>query len=113
VCFGRRRSGPGRGFSTVCPYQYVAKLDPTGKLLWDTYVTGTYGAIGAGIPVDSAGNAIAEAPTKVSGFRKRIKATGEQLTQPARWRPILSAAFQQFLRGKLLGCAGRLADATG
>jgi hypothetical protein len=56
---------------------------------------------------------IAEAPTKVSGFLKRIKATAEQLTQAARWRLILSAAFQQFLRGKVLGSTGRLAEATG
>jgi Transposase DDE domain group 1 len=55
---------------------------------------------------------IAEALTKVSGFLKRIKATAEQLTQAARWRLILSAAFQAFLRGKVLGSTGRLAQAT-
>ena len=57
--------------------------------------------------------AIAEALTKVSGFLRRIKATAEQLTQPARWRLILSAAFRQFLRGRVLGGTGRVADATG
>ena len=41
--FCSEASGPGGGFSTFCPYQYVAKLDPAGKLLWGTYVTGTYG----------------------------------------------------------------------
>ena len=56
---------------------------------------------------------IAEALTKVSGFLKRIKATAEQLTRAARWRLILSAAFQAFLRGKVLGSTGRLAQATG
>ena len=56
---------------------------------------------------------IAEALTRVSGFLKQIKATAEQLTQPARWRLILSAAFQHFLRGKVLGSTGRLAEATG
>jgi hypothetical protein len=56
---------------------------------------------------------IAAALAKVSGFLKRIKATAEQLTQPDRWRLILSAAFRQFLRGKVLGSTGRLADATG
>jgi hypothetical protein len=50
---------------------------------------------------------------KVSGFLKRIKATAEQLAQPEQWRLILSAAFQYFLRGKLLGSTGRLASATG
>jgi hypothetical protein len=56
---------------------------------------------------------MAAAMTKVSGFLKRIKATAEQFTQAARWRLILSAAFQQFLRGKVLGSPGRLAEATG
>lgn len=57
---------------------------------------------------------IAVALTRVSGFLKRIKATAEQLTQLERWRLILTAAFQQFLRGKVLGeSPGRLAEATG
>jgi hypothetical protein len=56
---------------------------------------------------------IAEALTKVNGFLKRINATAEQLTQVARWRLILSAAFQHFLRGKVLGSVGHLAEATG
>lgn len=56
---------------------------------------------------------IAEALRKVSGFLKRIKTNAEQLTQPARWRLILSAAFQAFLHGKVLGSHARLAEATG
>jgi hypothetical protein len=56
---------------------------------------------------------IAEILTKVSGFLKRIKTTAEQLTQPERWKLILSAAFRQFLGGKVIGTTGRLADATG
>ena len=56
---------------------------------------------------------IAEILTKVSGFLKRIKTTAEQLTQGERWKLILSAAFRQFLGGKVLGSSGRLADATG
>jgi len=56
---------------------------------------------------------IAEALTKVSDFLKRIKMTAEQLTQVARWRLILSAAFQQFLHGRVLGSVGHLAEATG
>jgi hypothetical protein len=61
----------------------------------------------------SKASAIATALSKVSGFLKRIKATAEQLPQMARWRMILSAAFQYFLRGKMLGSTGRLAEATG
>jgi hypothetical protein len=56
---------------------------------------------------------IAEILTKVSGFLKRIKTTAEQLTQPETWKLILSAAFRQFLGGKVIGHAGRLADAPG
>jgi hypothetical protein len=55
---------------------------------------------------------IAKALTKVSSFLKRIKANAEQLTQPERWRLILSAAFQSFLRGKVLGTTRRLAENT-
>jgi hypothetical protein len=33
--------------------------------------------------------------------------------QITRWRLILSAAFQYFLRGKVLGSTSRLAEATG
>ncbi len=56
---------------------------------------------------------IAAALSKVSGFLKRIKASAEQLPQASRWRLILSAAFQNFLRGKVLGDTGRLAEAMG
>ena len=61
----------------------------------------------------SQASAIATALSQVSRFLKRIKATAEQLSQTARWRLILSAAFQYFLRGKVLGSTGRLAEATG
>jgi len=54
---------------------------------------------------------IAEISTKVSGLLKRIKTTAEQLTQGDRWMLILSAAFRQFLGGKVIGSTGRLADA--
>jgi hypothetical protein len=55
---------------------------------------------------------MARALTKVSGFLKRIRASAEQLTQPVRWRLILSAAFQQFLRGRVLGSSEKLAEVT-
>jgi hypothetical protein len=55
---------------------------------------------------------IAQALTKVSGFLKRIRASAEQLTQTLRWRLILSAAFQQFLRGRVLGSSEKLAELT-
>ena len=55
---------------------------------------------------------MAQALSKVSAFLQRIKATAEQLTQADRWRLILSAAFQVFLRGKVLGSTARLAETT-
>lgn len=56
---------------------------------------------------------MAAALTQVSGFLQRVKAIAEQLGQAERWRLILSAAFQSFLRGKVLGSTPRLAEATG
>jgi Transposase DDE domain group 1 len=56
---------------------------------------------------------IAEVLTKVSGFLKRIKTIAEQFTQKERWKLILSAAFRQFLGGKVIGSTDRLAEATG
>ena len=51
-------------------------------------------------------HAIAAALTRVSAFLQRIKTTAEQLTQAGRWRLILSAAFQQFLAGRVIGSLG-------
>jgi uncharacterized protein (TIGR03437 family) len=61
-------SGPGVGFASYCPYQIVAKLDAAGKLIWATYVTGTYGATAAGMAVDSAGNVIVAGTTNSSDY---------------------------------------------
>jgi hypothetical protein len=55
---------------------------------------------------------IADILTQVSVFLKAIRTTAEQLTRAERWRLILSAAFRQFLGGRLLGSPGRLADAA-
>ena len=55
---------------------------------------------------------MAQALSKVSAFLKRIRTTAEQLTQAGRWRLILSAAFQVFLRGKTLGGTAKLAETT-
>jgi len=50
---------------------------------------------------------------RLSAFFKRIAATAEQLTQAERWKLILSAAFRQFLGGRIIGSTARLADALG
>jgi uncharacterized protein (TIGR03437 family) len=60
--------GPGGSYEQFCSYQFIVKLDPTGKLLWDTYVTGTYGAIPAGLAVDSAGNVIVAGTTNSDDY---------------------------------------------
>ena len=79
--------GPGGGFEQFCSYQFIAKLDPTGKLLWDTYVTGTYGAIPAGMAVDSAGNVIVagttnsdDYPVTAGAFQTAYPAAAPQLS---------------------------------
>ena len=61
----------------------------------------------------SEAGVIAEALTKISRFLKWIKTSAEQLTQIERWHLILSAAFRVFLRGRVLGKPGRLAETTG
>jgi uncharacterized protein (TIGR03437 family) len=60
--------GPGGSYAQFCSYQIVAKLDPTGKLLWGTYVTGTYGALPGGMAVDSAGNVIVAGMTNSDDY---------------------------------------------
>ncbi len=60
----------------------------------------------------SKARVIAQALSKVSAFLKRIKETAERLSKAERWRPILSAAFQHFLRGKVIGSTGKLATAA-
>jgi hypothetical protein len=50
----------GGGFFTVlgpCPDAYVAKVDPSGNLVWGTYLGGPTGDQAAALAVDGAGNA--------------------------------------------------------
>ena len=66
--FCTQAGGPGGSYSTFCPYQYVAKLDPSGNPLWATYVTGTYGAIAAAMSVDSTGEVIVAGTTNSNDY---------------------------------------------
>ena len=62
-------SGPGGpAGSYFCRYQYVAKLNPAGTVLWATYVTGLYGAIARGMAVDAAGNVIVAGTTNSDDY---------------------------------------------
>ena len=56
---------------------------------------------------------IQAALTRISSFFKTIKKNAEQLTQLARWRLILSAAFRVFLNGRIIGSTARLVSGTG
>jgi hypothetical protein len=50
----------GSGFVGIpCPYQYVAKLNPEGtRLIYATYLTGSYGATPSALAIDADGNAL-------------------------------------------------------
>ena len=90
-------SGPGVGFSSYCPYQIVAKLDATGKLIWATYVTGTYGATAAGMAVDSAGNVIVAGTTNSSDYPVTPGAFQTAYTAAAPPPPPPNLPFNSFL----------------
>jgi uncharacterized protein (TIGR03437 family) len=87
ITFG---SGPGGiGGSFPCRYQYVAKLNPAGTVLWATYVTGTYGAIVRGMAVDAAGNVTVagttnsdDYPVTPGAFQTAYTAASPPLPQP-------------------------------
>lgn len=83
-------SGPGGpGGSESCRYQYVAKLNPAGAVLWATYVTGSYGAIARAMAVDSAGNVIVagttysdDYPVTAGAFQTAYAAAAPPLPNP-------------------------------
>jgi len=53
----------------LCPYEYVAKVDPTGtNLIYLTGLNGTFGATPAGIAADADGNAIVAGATYSPDF---------------------------------------------
>ncbi len=90
-CLTYQATGPGGpGGSVACNYQYVAKLNPIGTLLWATYVTGTYGAIPVGMAVDGAGNVIVagttnsdDYPVTPGAFQTAYTAAAPSLPVPA------------------------------
>jgi len=90
-------SGPGVGFSSYCPYQIVVKLDATGKLIWATYVTGTYGATAAGMAVDSAGNVIVAGTTNSSDYPVTPGAFQTAYTAAAPPLPPPNLPFNSFI----------------
>jgi uncharacterized protein (TIGR03437 family) len=80
-------SGFTIGFT--CTYQHVAKIDPTGKLIYATYLAGAYGAMPSAIAVDAAGNAIVagstnspDYPTTPTAYQPEYSADPEVTFQP-------------------------------
>jgi uncharacterized protein (TIGR03437 family) len=56
-------------FVEYCAYQHIAKIDPAGtKLLYATYIAGSYGATISGLVIDSEGNAILAGSTESSDY---------------------------------------------
>ena len=54
-----RTCGSSQVTAEPCTFQHIAKINPTGtRLIYSTYLSGTWGATPTGLAVDSAGNAI-------------------------------------------------------
>lgn len=64
------RACGGSGFVGIpCPYQYVAKLNAAGtRLMFATYLTGSYGATPAAISIDDAGNVLIAGQTNSDDY---------------------------------------------
>src|SRR5579863_7395217 len=67
-CFTFEGGPGGPGGSLACQYQYVAKLNAAGALIWGSYLTGAYGATAAAMSVDSAGNVIVAGTTNSDDY---------------------------------------------
>jgi uncharacterized protein (TIGR03437 family) len=75
----------------ACSYQYVAKISPDGtKLLYSTFVTGTFGATPSALIIDSAGNALIAGITNSSDYPVTPDAyqTAYRVTNTPRVTPI-------------------------
>jgi hypothetical protein len=84
-------TGPGGPFEKPCPHQYVAKLDPTGKPRWATYVTGTYGETAAGMVVDNAGSVVLAGTTNSTDYP--VTPGAFQTSYPAAAAPLPGFGF--------------------
>jgi uncharacterized protein (TIGR03437 family) len=77
-------------FQDTCTYQHIAKIDPTGtRLIYATYISGTWGATPSAIAVDASGNAILagntfspDYPTTPGSYQPEYFADPEQLLEP-------------------------------
>jgi uncharacterized protein (TIGR03437 family) len=92
----------------ACPYQHVAKIDPTGtKLIFATYIAGAYGAIPSAIAVDAAGNVIVagstnspDYPTTPTAYQPEYFANPATIfAPPFTTEPPLAAGFVTKLSG--------------
>ncbi len=55
-------------FPIECNAAFVIKLDPSGAIVWATYLDGSYGSSAAGIAVDSSGNVYVAGSTSSADF---------------------------------------------
>jgi uncharacterized protein (TIGR03437 family) len=87
---------PGGIGPALCPYQHIAKIDPTGtKLIFATYISGYYGATPTGIAVDASGNVIVAGTTNSPDYP----------TTPAAYQPEYFANPQLVHAGPFLTLA--------
>jgi uncharacterized protein (TIGR03437 family) len=64
ICSGDTGT-PDGGIQEGCTFQYVVKLNPTGtELIYGTWLSGSYGAVPAGLWVDGDGNAVVAGSTQ-------------------------------------------------
>jgi uncharacterized protein (TIGR03437 family) len=92
------RACAGAGFVGIgCFYQYVAKISADGtRLLYSTFVTGTWGATPAGLFVDRDGNAIvagstysSDYPVTPGAYQTEYRVTNIRRTQPLGPHPLI------------------------
>jgi hypothetical protein len=68
VVQGTYGGGGGNGSFYMFGDAFVAKFDPTGKLVWSTYLGGTKDDVGTAVTVDSSGNVYIAGATVSSNF---------------------------------------------
>lgn len=66
---------------TTCADAFVTKLDPSGRLVYSTYLGGSGSDGGGGIAVDSSGNAYLAGATQSADFPLRPIRTRQALAK--------------------------------
>ncbi len=102
-------------FPTMVPYQsmrstgfdvFVQKFDPTGVLVYSTYLGGNGDDIGRGIAVDSSGNAYITGWTFSSTFPTKNPFQAARSTAPDAFVAVLNSAGSDLIYSTYLGGSG-------